>query len=126
MRKSAQEASWACCEEYVFPGNGASVHHASSVSVLKRSLLAERLLGGWHGAVLYAPPGPTGDGGGLPAVNRAHSLTIANASASHYGQLVGLVWWSIGILLAILYFTLTYRLFWGRISAEDTHKQLGH
>lgn len=62
----------------------------------------------------------------LPAVHRAYSLTIANASASHYGQLVGLIWWSIGILLAILYFTFTYRLFWGRISTEDTHKQLGH
>jgi cytochrome d ubiquinol oxidase subunit II len=62
----------------------------------------------------------------LPAVDRVHSLTIANASASHYGQLVGLIWWSIGILLAILYFSFTYRLFWGKIRTEDTHRQLGH
>src|SRR2546422_6630652 len=39
----------------------------------------------------------------LPAVNPAYSLTIKNASASLYAQTVGLVWWSIGIVLAIIY-----------------------
>jgi len=52
----------------------------------------------------------------LPAVNRANSLTIYNASGSQYGLTVGLVWWSIGMVLAIVYFTLTYRLFWGKVS----------
>lgn len=52
----------------------------------------------------------------LPAVDRANSLTIQNASSSQYGQTVGLVWWIIGMLLASVYFILTYRLFWGKVS----------
>ena len=52
----------------------------------------------------------------LPAVNPAYSLTIQNASASQYGQTVGLVWWIIGMVLAAIYFILIYRLFWGKIS----------
>ena len=52
----------------------------------------------------------------LPAVNRANSLTIYNASSSQYAQAVGLVWWIIGIILASIYFIVTYRLFWGKIS----------
>jgi cytochrome d ubiquinol oxidase subunit II len=51
----------------------------------------------------------------LPAVNSANSLTIQNASASQYGQTVGLIWWIIGIILASIYFILTYRLFWGKV-----------
>jgi len=51
----------------------------------------------------------------LPAVNPVYSLTVQNASSSQYGQTVGLVWWSIGMLLAIVYFVLTYRLFWGKV-----------
>ena len=52
----------------------------------------------------------------LPAVNPANSLTIYNASASLYGQSVGLVWWIIGMILATIYFIVTYRLFWGKVS----------
>ncbi len=55
----------------------------------------------------------------LPAVNPANSLTISNASASQYGQTVGLVWWIIGIVLAAIYFIVTYRLFWGKISTTE-------
>src|SRR6266436_726739 len=56
----------------------------------------------------------------LPAVNPANSLTISNASASQYGQTVGLVWWIIGIILAVIYFVITYRLFWGKVRLTDT------
>lgn len=55
----------------------------------------------------------------LPAVTRANSLTIQNASGSQYGQTVGLIWWSIGIVLAILYFIITYRLFWGKVNLSN-------
>jgi cytochrome d ubiquinol oxidase subunit II len=55
----------------------------------------------------------------LPAVNPANSLTITNASGSQYGQTVGLVWWSIGMILAIVYFVLTYRLFWGKVRLTE-------
>ncbi len=51
----------------------------------------------------------------LPAVTSANSLTIHNASASQYGQAVGLVWWILGMILAIIYFVVTYRLFWGKV-----------
>lgn len=56
----------------------------------------------------------------LPAVNRANSLTIQNASASQYGQTVGLVWWLIGIVLAAVYFIFTYRLFWGKVNVKSS------
>jgi cytochrome d ubiquinol oxidase subunit II len=56
----------------------------------------------------------------LPAVNPANSLTIYNASGSQYGQTVGLVWWILGMILAITYFVLTYRLFWGKVSLTQT------
>jgi cytochrome d ubiquinol oxidase subunit II len=52
----------------------------------------------------------------LPATDGARSLTIQNASASAYGQGVGLVWWVLGMLLAVIYFIITYRLFWGKVS----------
>lgn len=55
----------------------------------------------------------------LPAVQPAYSLTIYNASAGLYGLTVGLVWWCIGIVLAIIYFVLTYRLFWGKITLKQ-------
>jgi cytochrome d ubiquinol oxidase subunit II len=29
---------------------------------------------------------------------------------------VGLVWWGVGMLLAILYFTVVYRMFRGKVS----------
>ena len=53
----------------------------------------------------------------LPAANRAYSLTIYNASASQYGLTVGLIWWSMGIVLAVIYFVITYRRFRGKVSA---------
>lgn len=56
----------------------------------------------------------------LPAVNPAYSLTIQNASASQYGQTVGLVWWIIGMILAAVYFIFIYRLFWGKIHVSET------
>lgn len=55
----------------------------------------------------------------LPAVNHANSLTVQNASASLYGQTVGLVWWIIGIALAAIYFIFTYRLFWGKVTTKN-------
>ncbi len=55
----------------------------------------------------------------LPAVDPANSLTIYNASASQYGMAVGLVWWSIGMVLAAIYFIVIYRLFRGKVSLED-------
>jgi cytochrome d ubiquinol oxidase subunit II len=52
----------------------------------------------------------------LPGVVKADSLTIYNASASDYGLKVGLVWWLIGIVLALIYVVVAYRLFRGKVS----------
>lgn len=54
----------------------------------------------------------------LPGVNRVNSLTIQNASASQYGQTVGLIWWILGIILASIYFIFTYRTFWGKVHVD--------
>ncbi len=54
----------------------------------------------------------------LPGVNRINSLTIQNASASQYGQTVGLIWWIIGMILAAIYFIFTYRTFWGKVHVD--------
>ena len=55
----------------------------------------------------------------LPAVNPENSLTIYNASSSAYSQGVGLAWWSIGMVLAAVYFIIIYRLFRGKVRLED-------
>jgi cytochrome d ubiquinol oxidase subunit II len=55
----------------------------------------------------------------LPAVKPENSLTVYNASGSAYGLAVGLVWWTVGMVLAAIYFVLIYRLFRGKVSLED-------
>jgi cytochrome d ubiquinol oxidase subunit II len=55
----------------------------------------------------------------LPAVDPANSLTIFNAASSYYSQAVGLVWWSIGMVLAAVYFIVIYRLFRGKVRLDD-------
>ena len=55
----------------------------------------------------------------LPAVNPENTLTIYNAASSHYSQTVGLIWWSIGMVLVATYFIIIYRLFRGKVRLED-------
>jgi cytochrome d ubiquinol oxidase subunit II len=55
----------------------------------------------------------------LPAVDPANSLTVHNAAAPHYGLTVGLVWWSIGMVLAAIYFVLIYTLFRGKVRLDE-------
>jgi cytochrome d ubiquinol oxidase subunit II len=55
----------------------------------------------------------------LPAVDPTRSLTVDNAAAPLYGLTVGLVWWSLGMVLAAIYFTLIYSLFRGRVQPTD-------
>ena len=49
--------------------------------------------------------------------NAAQDITISNALAGHHGLAVGLVWWALGILLAIGYFVFVYRMFRGKVVA---------
>ncbi len=56
----------------------------------------------------------------LPAsTNPAYSLTIYNAKAADYGLKIGLVWWVIGMVLAVAYFSYTYRNFSGKVRLEN-------
>ncbi len=57
----------------------------------------------------------------LPASgDPAYSLTIHNAKTGAYSLSVGLVWWIIGIALAVAYFTFLYRSFRGKVSLDET------
>ena len=58
----------------------------------------------------------------LPSVSGTNSLTIDNASASQYGLVFGLIWWSVGIILAAIYFIITYRRFWGKITTASSEE----
>jgi len=56
----------------------------------------------------------------LPAsTNPAYSLTVFNAKAADYGLRIGLVWWTIGMILVTGYFVFTYRHFAGKVRLED-------
>jgi cytochrome d ubiquinol oxidase subunit II len=57
----------------------------------------------------------------LPALDPQYSLTLHNAKAGDYGLSVGLVWWTIGIIIALGYFTFLFRTFKGKVPVEDTH-----
>ncbi len=55
----------------------------------------------------------------LPAVTDPdRSLTISNALAPENGLRIGLVWWSIGMALAVGYILFTYRRFAGKVEVE--------
>ncbi len=55
----------------------------------------------------------------LPAsTNPAYSLTIYNAAAGRHGLVVGLTWWTLGIILALGYFVLLFRMFRGKVRLE--------
>jgi len=55
----------------------------------------------------------------LPAsTDPALGLTIYNTAAGRHGLEVGLVWWTLGMLLAVGYFVFIYRMFRGKVSLE--------
>jgi cytochrome d ubiquinol oxidase subunit II len=56
----------------------------------------------------------------LPAsTDPAYSLTVHNAKTGAYSLGVGLVWWLVGIALAVAYFTFLYRSFRGKVAVGD-------
>lgn len=48
----------------------------------------------------------------------ALSLTLGNAKAADHGLKIGLVWWSVGIVLATAYFVIVYRRFRGKVGVS--------
>jgi cytochrome bd ubiquinol oxidase subunit II len=60
----------------------------------------------------------------LPATtNPSYSLTIYNAKTGAYSLSAGLVWWVLGMMLAVAYFTFLYRSFKGKVG---THEEGGY
>jgi cytochrome d ubiquinol oxidase subunit II len=55
----------------------------------------------------------------LPATtNPAYSLTIYNTAAGRHGLMVGLVWWTVAMILTLSYFVFLYRRFRGKVGLE--------
>lgn len=54
----------------------------------------------------------------LPAMNPEYNLTIYNAKAGAYGLSVGVIWWTIGIIIAAGYFVFLYKTFSGKVGSE--------
>jgi len=55
----------------------------------------------------------------LPATTgSSYDITIANALSGPHTLRVGLIWWSLGMLLAAGYFIFVYRMFRGKVSLE--------
>jgi len=55
----------------------------------------------------------------LPAsTDPAYNLTIYNTAAGHHGLSVGFAWWSVGMLLALVYFFFLFRMFRGKVQLE--------
>jgi cytochrome bd ubiquinol oxidase subunit II len=48
----------------------------------------------------------------------ARDITIASALTGPHALRGGLVWWSLGLILALGYFTTSYRMFRGKVTAE--------
>jgi cytochrome d ubiquinol oxidase subunit II len=48
----------------------------------------------------------------------ARNITIGKALAGPHSLHVGLVWWSFGLALALVYFIVSYRMFRGKVTAE--------
>lgn len=55
----------------------------------------------------------------LPATNPEYSLTIYNSAAGHHGLVVGITWWCVGIVLALIYFVFVFRMFRGKVRLEE-------
>ena len=55
----------------------------------------------------------------LASGDSAFNITIYNAHAGDHALRVGLIWWTLGMVIAIGYFVFVYRMFAGKVSAES-------
>lgn len=63
-------------------------------------------------AALYPALLPSSDG------DPTRDITIYNAPTGQYALRVGLIWWGLGMCLAVAYFGLVYRMFRGKVQSE--------
>jgi cytochrome bd ubiquinol oxidase subunit II len=58
----------------------------------------------------------------LPAsTDPAYNITIYTAAAGHYSLWYGIIWWTLGMLIAVGYFVFTYWMFRGKVRLEQGH-----
>jgi cytochrome d ubiquinol oxidase subunit II len=48
----------------------------------------------------------------------SYGLTVYNTAAQSYGLGIGIVWWTIGIVIALGYFTYLFRSFRGKVKVQ--------
>jgi cytochrome d ubiquinol oxidase subunit II len=48
----------------------------------------------------------------------ARDITVTNAISGPYALRVGLVWWTVGMVLAVVYFVVIYRMFRGKVTLD--------
>ena len=59
----------------------------------------------------------------LPATTEsAYDITIDNALSGPHTLHVGLIWWSFGMVLAVGYFVLVYRMFRGKVTLDGGYE----
>lgn len=51
----------------------------------------------------------------------ALNITVYNAHTGNYAMSVGLIWWSLGMAIAVGYFVFVYRMFRGKVSGVAGH-----
>jgi cytochrome d ubiquinol oxidase subunit II len=56
----------------------------------------------------------------LSTTDPALNITIFNAHSGEHSLAVGLIWWSIGMVLAVAYFVFLYRMFRGKIAESSS------
>ena len=47
-----------------------------------------------------------------------HDITVQNSLSGPYAIRVGLIWWAFGMVLAIVYFVVVYRMFRGKVTLD--------
>ncbi|WP_263353271.1 cytochrome d ubiquinol oxidase subunit II [Acidicapsa acidisoli] len=96
-----------------------------SLGVIRSAIRAGKALRGFLGSCVYLAAMLSGAAAGLypvllPSVGGAgQDLTVARAIASPHTLHIGMVWWTIGMLLALMYFSIMYWLFRGKVSQHS-------
>jgi cytochrome bd ubiquinol oxidase subunit II len=100
----------------------------ASLAVILFALRRRAVLAAFLGSCVYLAAMLAGAAAGLfpallPSVgDQGQDITIARAVAGQHTLHVGLVWWTFGMLLAIMYFVIVYWLFRGKV----THQAEGY
>ncbi len=57
----------------------------------------------------------------LSSTDPALNITVYNAHSGEHSLSIGLIWWSLGMAIAIGYFVFMYRMFRGKVTAGSGH-----